>query len=268
MTTRKMGRFNVSELNFLHKNVDKLTVDQIAKELNRDPASVHKWITSNIGLNKEQKQEIAAGNELKSKSYYRELQKQFNDEELELFEFHFKKMWVQFKDDVLHTEEMQIIDAVKYELLMNRILCSQQSSVDQIDGLEREVKAAKNMSIELQDRDYILNLERQIASIRGSQLMMAKEFKEYQAKKASIIKDLKGNRDQRIKHFEDSKVSFPKLVERLTTDPEFRYSVGVEMEVMRKATEMERLRLSQPITYRNGEVDRPLLNSESVNLEG
>jgi len=177
-------------------------------------------------------------------------------------------MWVQFKDDVLHTEEMQIIDAVKYELLMNRILCTQQDSVDQIDALEREVKKAKALSIELQDRDYILNLERQIASIRGSQLMMAKEFKEYQSKKASIIKDLKGTRDQRVKHFEDSKVSFPKLVERLTTDPKFRYSVGIEMEVMRKAAEAERARLSEPITYRNGEVDRPLLNSESVKLEG
>lgn len=264
---KKMGRFNLSELNYLQQHGESMTVNEIAKKLNRDPASISKWIENNIGLNREQKNEIAAGTELKSKVYYKELQKQFSPEELDLFEFHFKKMWVQFKDDVLHTEEMQIIDAVKYEILMNRILCSQQSSKQQVEDLEKEINLEKRLDKDLQNRDLILNLERQVASIRGSQEMMGKEFKDYQTRKANLIKELKGTREQRIKHFEDSKASFPSLVERLTLDPKFREAVGIEMETMRHAADQERLRLSKAMTYRDGVVDRPLLNSESVFLE-
>lgn len=265
---RRMGRFTVSELTFLQQNAEKLSVEQIAQKLNRDPLSIHKWLTTNVGLNKEQKKEIEGSNELKRRTYYKELQKQFNEEELDLFEFHFKKMWVQFKDDVFHTEEMQIIDAIKYEILMNRILCAQQSSKSQIEELENDIALEKRIGDkDLQDRDYILNLERQVASIRSSQEMMGKEFKEYQSRKAALIKELKGTRDQRIKSVEDSKVSFATLVKKLTVDPQFRYSVGIEMETMRHATEAERLRLSKAVTFRDGVVDRPLLNSESVQME-
>ena len=44
-------------------------------------------------------------------------------------------MWAQFKDDVFHTEEIQIVDTIKLEILMNRILTSQQESLQNIDGV-------------------------------------------------------------------------------------------------------------------------------------
>ena len=52
-------------------------------------------------------------------------------------------MWSQFKDDVFHTEEMQIIDTIKLEILMNRILKSQHENQQEIMANERIVQNEK-----------------------------------------------------------------------------------------------------------------------------
>jgi len=260
----KKGRFSVSEMAFIKKAVDNMTVDDISRELDRDPASVHSWIETNVGFSTSQKKEVEVHQELKGKPYYRELTKQFSDEELEMFEFHFKKMWAQFKDDVFHTEEMQIIDTIKLEILMNRILKGQQDTIDKILDVERLLQQEKNMDRGLQDRDAIINLERQIAVLRSSQETLSRDYKDLQTRKATMLKDLKGTREQRIKAIEDSKETFVSLITKLTVNPEFRNTVGIEMEKMRLAAEAERARLSQVITYEDKSADRPLLDDISV----
>jgi hypothetical protein len=265
----KTGRFNVSEINYLYQNAEKLSVDVMAKKLNRDPASVHTWIKKNVGLTSKDKEEVAAKNELKSRPYYKELQRQFSSEELEMFDYHFKKMWIQFKDDVFHTEEMQIVDTIKLEILMNRSLRSQQATADKIDELEREVQREKNMELDgdPDSRNKIINLERQIGMLRASQENLSKDFKDLQTKKASMLKELKGTREQRIKQIEDSKQTFATLLTTLTTNPKYRKEIGYEMERMRLAMEEETKRLSQDITYDDGVIDKPLLSSKSVFVE-
>lgn len=260
----KKGRFSVSEMAFIKKAVDNMTVDEISKELDRDPISVHAWIESNVGFSTSQKKEVEVHQELKGKPYYRELTKQFSDEELEMFEFHFKKMWAQFKDDVFHTEEMQIIDTIKLEILMNRILKGQQDTIDKIIEVERILQREKDMDRSMQDRDAIINLERQIAVLRSSQETLSRDYKDLQTRKATMLKDLKGTREQRIKAIEDSKETFVSLITKLTVNPEFRNTVGIEMEKMRLAAEAERARLSQVITYEDKSADRPLLDHLSV----
>ena len=64
-----------------------------------------------------------------------------------MFEFHFKKMWSQFKDDVFHTEEMQIIDTIKLEILMNRILKSQRDNLEEVLVAENLVREEKTRDI-------------------------------------------------------------------------------------------------------------------------
>lgn len=260
----KKGRFSVSEMAFIKKAVDNMTVEDISKELDRDPISVHAWIETNVGFSTSQKKEVEVHQELKGKPYYRELTKQFNDEELEMFEFHFKKMWAQFKDDVFHTEEMQIIDTIKLEILMNRILKGQQDTIDKIVEVEKILQQEKNMDRSLQDRDAIINLERQIAVLRSSQETLSRDYKDLQTRKATMLKDLKGTREQRIKAIEDSKETFVSLITKLTVSPDFRNTVGIEMEKMRLAAEAERARLSQVITYEDKSADRPLLDHISV----
>jgi hypothetical protein len=260
----KKGRFAIEEMQFIEANAEILSPSEIANKLNRDVESVHKWIAEKIGFSTKQKKEAEVANELKTKPYYKELHSQFSAEELEMFEFHFKKMWSQFKDDVVHTEEMQIIDTIKLEILMNRILCSQQNNQREIEATEGLAREEKSRDKDQRDMDLIINLERQVAMLRASQETLSKDYKDLQARKATMLKDLKGTREQRIKAIEDSKQTFASLVKKIATDPQYRTKIGIEMEKMRLAMEKEKERLSEYTQYDDGQIDQPFLTSETI----
>lgn len=260
----KKGRFSVDEMSFIEAQAEVLSPDIIAEKLDRDPVSIRDWIEKNVGFSASQKKEAAVANELKAKPYYRELSNQFSAEELEMFEFHFKKMWSQFKDDVFHTEEMQIIDTIKLELLMNRILKSQRDNQQEVLLTERLVQNEKARDKDQRDMDLIINMERQVAILRASQETLSKDYKDLQARKATMLKDLKGTREQRIKAIEDSKLTFAALVKKIATDPVYRNHIGEEMEKMRLATEKEKERLSEYSNYEDGTVDQPFLTEDTV----
>lgn len=260
----KKGRFSVDEMNFIEANAEVLSPEAIALTLDRDSESIHEWIAKRVGFNASQKKEAAVANELKSKPYYKELSNQFTQEELEMFQFHFKKMWSQFKDDVFHTEEMQIIDTIKLEILMNRILRSQHQNQKDIIDVERMIEQEKRSEREARDTELIVNLERQVAILRAAQETLSRDYKDLQARKATMLKDLKGTREQRIKAIEDSKQTFASLVLQIATNEDFRNKIGKEMEKMRLATEKEKERLSEYTSYNDGKVDQPFLTPETV----
>jgi len=267
MSEFKRGRFSFDEMSYIEQHCEVLSPEAIAKELNRDPDSISNWIKKKVGFSPKQKKEAAVANELKQKPYFKELSNQFTPEELEMFQFHFKKMWSQFKDDVFHTEEMQIIDTIKLELLMNRILKAQHENQQSIIANERIVQNEKARDKDQRDIDLIMNIERQIAILRASQETLSKDYKDLQARKATMLKDLKGTREQRIKAIEDSKLTFASLVKKLATDPQYRNDVGVEMEKMRLAMEIEKERLSDYVQYEDGIVDQPFLTPETTKEE-
>ena len=260
----KKGRFSTEDMQFIEANAEVLSPEEIASQLDRDPESIRDWIKKNVGFSPKQKKEAAVANELKSKPYYRELSNQFSPEELEMFEFHFKKMWSQFKDDVFHTEEMQIIDTIKLEILMNRILKSQRENQDEISIAETLVREEKARDKDQRDMDLIVNLERQVAVLRASTETLSKDYKDLQARKATMLKDLKGTREQRVKAIEDSKLTFASLVKKIATDPQFRNRIGIDMEKMRLAMENEKERLSEYAQYDDGQVDQPFLTPDTV----
>lgn len=260
----KKGRFTVEERAFIEANAEALTPSKIAEKLDRDVVSITNWIKDHVGFSPAQKAEVSVANELKGKPYYTELRAQFSDEELQLFEFHFKKMWSQFKDDVFHTEEMQIIDTIKLEILMNRILRSQQQNQEEITTIERLVREEKARDKDQRDMDLIINLERQVAMLRASQETLSKDYKDLQSRKATMLKDLKGTREQRVKAIEDSKLTFASLVKKIATDPTYRTKIGIEMEKMRLAVEQEKRRLAEYTQYGDGQVDQPFLTPDTV----
>lgn len=261
---KKRGRFSVEEVQFIEQNCEALSPQAIADQLDRDVSGITKWIAENVGFSARQKKEVEAHQELKRKPYWRELEKQFSESELEMFQFHFKKMWAQFKDDVFHTEEIQIVDTIKLEILMNRILTGQQENMNQIDGFQAIILVEKQRDKEDQDRDYISSLERQIAMLRAAQETLSKDYKDLQGRKATMLKDLKGTREQRIKAIEDSKLTFASLVKKIASDPTFRTQIGLDMEKMRLATQAEKERLSEYMKYEDGQVDQPFLSSDTV----
>lgn len=266
----KMGRLTYDETQYISENFPKLDYRTIASTLNRDPYTIRSWIDKHIGLTSGRN----GINELKKKAYWPELQSQFTKEELEMFQFHWGQMWQQFKDDVFHTEEMQIVDTIKLEILMNRDLRSQAENAKHVAEIDKEMEkrrkeVAKTTDIEHREMIWkeIINLERQRNALNAARETITRNFKDLQTKKASMIKDLKGTREQRIKAIEDSKQTFGALLKKIVTDSEFRKTVGLEMEKMRIAAEIERARLAKNHVYDDGMRDQPLLTAETLSDE-
>ncbi len=258
----RKGRISKDEGRAISKLIDSLPVEDIAKQLDRSVSSVEDYIKREfkVGLSKV---EMAAYS-LEDRPYFVELGQQFTPDELELFKYHWSRIISQFKDDVFPTEELQVVDVIKLEILMNRCLKGNKENIEQINTYDQMVRDERSRDKDQQDHDYIINLERQMASLRASQESLNRDYRELQAKKASMLREMKGTREQRIKRLEDSKLSFTSWVAALMQDPERMKSYGVQMEKMRKAMIKEGERLSTFHKYDDGTVDQPFLTPDTV----
>ena len=258
----RKGRISKDEGRTISKLIDSLPVEDIAKELDRSVSSVEDYIKRElkVGLSKV---EIAAYS-LEDRPYWIELQAQFTVEELELFKYHWSRIISQFKDDVFPTEELQVVDVIKLEILMNRCLKGNKENIEQINTYDHMIQDERARDKDQQDHDYIINLERQVASLRASQESLNRDYRELQAKKASMLREMKGTREQRIKRLEDSKLSFTSWVAALMQDPELMKKYGIEMEKMRLAMINEKERLAAFHKYEDGTVDQPFLTPDTV----
>ncbi len=258
----KRGRISKDEKRIIARLVDSMTVEDIASKLDRAVDSVEDFIKREmkIGLTNEQ----VAAYSLQDRPYWRELKAQFTDEELELFKYHWAKIISQFKDDVFPTEEIQVVDVIKLEILMNRCLKGNKENIEQINLYDSMIKDERAQDKDQQDIDYILNLERQVASLRASQESLNKDYRELQAKKSSMLREMKGTREQRIKRLEESKQSFVSWVAQLMLNPQLAKDYGIQMEKMRLSMENEKDRLSHLHKYEDGTIDQPFLTPDTV----
>lgn len=258
----RKGRISKEEERFIERSYKDLSVEDISKHLDRDVESVSHFIKrkyrANLSL------EEAASFSLEDRPYWNELQLQFTNDELELFKYHWSRIIAQFNDDVFPTEELQVIDVIKLEILMNRCLKSNKDNIQIIDSYEKMLGIERSKDKDQQDSDYIFNLERQIATLRAAQESLNKDYRELQTKKASMLREMKGTREQRIKRLEDSKQSFTSWVAQLMSDPETLKKYGLEMEKMRLSMTKELERLSSYHKYEDGTIDQPFLTPDTV----
>ena len=261
----KTGRLSKDEWAFIEFNSDKMSAAQIAKELDRAIEPIQKHLQK-LGKGKDLRKNLQtqAEYDLKKRPYWRELQAQFSESELEILLYHWKEIVSQFRKDILATEELQIIDVVKLEVLMNRALREQQYSMNKIAEFDEMIEFEKRKATEDQDREFIFGLERQIATLRAAKESLSREYKDLQTKKSAMYRDLKATREQRIAKLEDNKETFSGLVQKLVRDPDFVEEQNLYMEKMRLAVMKEQERLSDYHEYEDGTVDQPFLTPETI----
>jgi hypothetical protein len=258
----KKGRLSKEEIRYISNNIDHITIDDIAKTLDRDVDSIDLFVKKKLkrGLTLEEE----AAFELEDRPYWKELEGQFTTDELELFKYHWTRIIAQFKDDVFPTEELQVVDVIKLEILMNRCLKSNKDNIEEMNLLEKIIRDERSVEKDQRDQDYIMNMERQMAALRASQESLNRDYRELQTKKASMLREMKGTREQRIKRLEDSRQSFISWVANLMQNPETMKRYGIEMEKMRLAMMKERERLSAFHKYEDGQIDQPFLTPDTV----
>jgi soluble cytochrome b562 len=198
-----------------------------------------------------------------SRHFWKDIVGQFSFDEQETFVHLWGRIIGQFRKDVLPTEELTIIDAIKMEILMNRCLRKEMDTTESIKSLELQLDIEKRKDTASQDRDNMFNLEKQIATLRSGISNYSKDFKDFQKEKTNLLGKLKATRDLRIKSIEDRKESFSGLVSRLVKDPAFADKMSADMEKMRLAAEAARERMADYFDY-GGEIDQPFLNCDTV----
>lgn len=255
----KRGRYSSYELQFIKDNAPHMTYVDIAKELNREADSV-RGIIEGLGLEINlAKGATKAAPSLRSRDFWPLLKQQFTTTEQDYIESQWEKIYKQFNDDVTATEEMQIIDTIKLDVLMHRCLADREMSRRDIEDLRKQMS-----DLDDEDKALTFSLRTQIGALTQAQTVCTKEYKELQNEKNKILKEMKSTRADRYNKIEASSESIKAWMAELITDDEKREELGRHMEKIRLASLDEEIRLAAWHKYGDGFVDQPLLTPTTV----
>ncbi len=288
------GRFTDEEIAFIKQHVSLLDINEIGENLNRDPTSIKKYITK-IGLvpiepgsihaakspaaeaqpivrRVEANERVVVSNELRKTEMWKRLADEFEPEELVFLEERYIAMVSQFQD-VVATEETQILQIIKLEILMSRNLSQRKKALHSIRFIEQTQKEKLNEYCpngDISQRterqlNELLTLQTQLNVCVSDEQSKTTEYEKLGAQHAKLMQSTKATRDQRLDKIESTKVNFLDIVRQLQ-QRDIQAIEGRQMELMKLAGERELVRLGRPITFEDGNQDSPILCAETVNL--
>lgn len=262
---QKRGPWSRQDKEFIRDSAGKISPQEIAETLGRNVKAIEKYMREEGFMKYYVTKKIEDNKSFANLSrtpYWNNLVKQFTAEELETFQYHWQNITKQFNDDIFHTEELQIVDVIKFEILMNRILDKESKinqEIEEMSSMLEKERLKKQKDIEL-IKFYSVQVESLYRAVQDIQ----KEYSKLHDSKTKILSALKATREQRIKQIESSKENYVDWVKQLIKDPERRKKFGIYMEKNRVAAEVEYQRLSELHTYSDGMVDQPILNGDNV----
>lgn len=261
--SRKRGPLSNEETKFITENCFNLTPEEIAVELNRNPAPIIKYLEKQKLIERDLTDDEHLLRELQERKYHAELKKQLSKDELIFFEHQWIDYLKQFKEDVTHTEEMQILEVIRTEILLNRSMEDRQEIMENIETLRELIEEEMNKPTDMQDTQALGMFQTQLGAMIGSKSSYINEHEKLVTKKERYLKDLKGTREQRKKQADDAKTNFSLWLRQLD-DMDMKHKEGFDMEVQAIAAEKARQRLSEYHEYVDGTVDQPLLNMDTL----
>lgn len=264
---KKRGQLSLEEEKYIRDNIEQQTVEDIASSLNRNPEPIKKYIESETVLRPsgEQHENEILKLKLRSKSFWQEVCKQFDKEtgELEYFENTWINLIKQFREDVLPAEELQIKQFITIDILINRSMKERKRHIAETEKLQKQVDKEYEKTEDQRDIAKLANMETQLSFARNSIASYTNEYTKLLSEQQKISKDLKATREQRIKRIEDGKSSWTGLI-RMLEEEEIREKEGRQLEILKMATDKFRSTLYDLHSYQDGQLDRPILNAESV----
>jgi len=267
---RKRGQLSLEEEKFIRDHIGKLSVSDIAEQLNRNEAPVNRYIEENrlFVPSDEKSENETLKRKLHSKTFWPEIARQFDEEsgELQYFEDTWISLVKQFREDVLPAEELQIKQFITIDILINRSMKERKRHIAMTEKLQKIVDDEYEKPEDQRDTAKLINNETQLSFARNSIANYTNEYTKLLNEQQKISKDLKATREQRIKRIEDGKSSWVGLI-RMLEDEDIREKEGKEIEILRMATEKAKAGLENLHTYADGGIDKPFLTPESVSKE-
>lgn len=260
---RKRGKLSLQEMAYIKQNCFDLSLEEIANTINRHVEPVRKYIDQQNLKARDLTDDEHLLSTLRARYYYKQLQKQFSDSEIIFFEHNFIDYFKQFNEDVSHSEEMQIIEVIRTEVLINRSMEDRRTIMDSIQTLEQLIDEEMDQPADDRDGQVLASYQAQLGAMIGSKSAYINEHEKLVTKKEKYLKDLKATREQRKRIADDAKTNFIMWLRELD-DLETREREGYDMEVQSRATDKARNKLTELHEYEDGIVDQPLLNSDTL----
>jgi hypothetical protein len=273
----KRGRLGKDEKAYIAINAPKKSAVEIAQVLDRTVETVTEFIRLNVKLpattpvEVEDAEKVTIRQELRNSEAWKNLKMEFLTEELKYFEEGYVKLMAQFRGDVWASEETQIFQAIKFEILMSRNLQERKRALQDIARLQKMQESFLDQfggdpnAMTDDQKAFAMQLESQLSISRGAEQSKTTEYVKLQEKHADLMKGLKAVREQRVKDIEKSKVYYldivKELMERDVQDREAR-----QRELLRLSGEMEHRKLGRPVKYEDGNEDSPILSCDTVDL--
>ncbi|HEX5186479.1 MAG TPA: hypothetical protein VFV86_06275 [Nitrososphaeraceae archaeon] len=264
---KKGGAIGEVERKFILENMNKKTVEEIAEHLGRDVKVVEKVIRTHIDLPQASNQ--TARFHLKKSTYWKQLKEAFDENELVAIEEEYVKLVQQFREDIVASEEIQLLDLIKLGILQHRNLKGKQNIITNMHRYQRMVddilkKANGNFSeLTVDDQQNIMELNKNIEACRGAESARTVEFNELQKQKNVLFDKVMGSRDQRVTEILNSKITFAGLIKELVNrDKQIEESRFLELG--KKAVDKEYNRLMQPYKYADEIIDNPIICADVV----
>ena len=264
---RKRGQLSLDEEKYIRDNYTSSSLQQIADHLNRTIGPIQRYVNENqLSVITSNNDNQILSQKLHTKTFWPEITRQFDSDsgELEYFESTWINLVKQFREDVLPAEELQIKQFITIDILINRSMKERKRHISETEKLQRMVDEIYSKPESERDIPKLANLETQLSFARNSIANYTNEYTKLLNEQQKISKDLKATREQRIKRIEDGKSSCTGLI-RMLEDEEIREKEGREMEILSMATSKVKQKLYDYHNYQDGTVDKPFLNSESVN---
>ena len=261
--TKKRGKLSTSEMNFIKQNCFDLPIEDIARNLNRTTAPIQKFIDKENLKMRNMTDDEHLLVELRGRYYFQELRKQFADSEIIFFEHQWIDYFKQFSEDVTHTEEMEILEVIRTEVLINRGMEDRQEVFKNIERLNKLIENEMEKPSAMQDTVALASFQTQLGAAISSKSAYINEHEKLLTKKERLLKDLKGTREQRKRNADDAKTNFSSWLRQLD-EKALREKEGFDMEVHRVAANKAVDKLAGYHEYEDGTVDQPILNADTL----
>jgi hypothetical protein len=272
----KTGQLGPADKEFILANASRMTAEAIAAHISRTEALVRRFIEEYaVPLGSSDDPEVsrqAIRTELRNSHKWGRLKRELAPDELEYFEEEYVKTIGQFRDDILPTEETQIFQSIKLDILMSRSMISRRKAVEDAERIERAMRGflsrfdGDHSRMNEAERSEYLHHEDNLQAVKAGEAQRTAEHQKLQNEHSKLVREMKGTRDQRIKEVEAGKVSFLGLLKMLQ-QREQQERIGRQNELMKMAADKEFRRLARYHTYEDGTVDRPVLSAESLEAD-
>lgn len=267
----KGGKLSNRDIDFIKRNAHKISVEEIASKLDRSPDVVQKYINLHAkpapDAASKDADKILALQELRASAKWIQLEKEYDDEELDFFSEEYSELMAQFKGNIEHTEKAQVYDCICLELQKHRSNSEKLKARKDVDMFEKMLDDFVDQHGDpkrMQDdvRSNYMALQNQILNARRLVESKASEWAKYQEHTTKIRTALNASREQRVKDIEESKENFLGVI-KLLQNRDQQALKGREIELLKLAGSREYKELSKPHKYEDGNEDSPILSENS-----